>query len=116
MKQTHRTTIAAYVSAQRHLRGDGWGTKTLTQKAKEIGTTKTTGRRWLRRDHWPLWMEYWASAEDMWETARQERANLPQRERQAKQIAEERHRKALLADLDCSLAELTSGGHLDAMA
>ena len=111
MKQTHRTTIAAYVSAQRHLRGDRRGAKTLTQMAKEIGTTKTTVRRWLRRDHWPLWMEYWASAEDMWEAARQERENLPQRERQAKQIAVERHRKALLADLDRSLAGLMSGGH-----
>ena len=83
MKQTHRTTIAAYVSAQRHLRGDRRGAKTLTQMAKEIGTTKSTVRRWLRRDHWALWMEYWASAEEIWEAARQERELLPQRERQA---------------------------------
>jgi hypothetical protein len=55
-------------------------------------------------------MEYWASAEEMWEAARQDRENLPQRGRQTRQVAEERHRKALLAGLDRSLAELTSGG------
>ena len=81
MKQTHRTTIAAYVSAQRHLRGDRRGAKTLTQMAKEIGTTKSTVRRWLRRDHWPLWMEYWASAEEFWEAARQDREHTGRRER-----------------------------------
>ena len=116
MKEKHRTTIATYVASQGHLRGDCRSPKTLTQMAKEIGTTKSTIRRWLRRDHWPLWMEFWASAEDMWEAARQEREYLPQRKRQAKQSALERHRKALLASLDRSLAELTSGGHLDAMA
>ena len=44
--------------------------KTLTQMAKEIGTTKSTVRRWLRRDHWSLWMQHWASAEDLWEAER----------------------------------------------
>jgi len=33
-------------------------------------------------------MEHWA--EEMWESARQERENLPQQERRAKQIAAER--------------------------
>src|SRR5262245_60253412 len=73
MKETHRSTIAAYVSAQRHLRGDGRGTKTLTRIAKEIGTTKSTVRRWLRRDHWALWMDHWASAEDIWEAGQRDR-------------------------------------------
>jgi hypothetical protein len=116
MKAIHRTTIATYVASQRHLRGGLRGAKTLTQMADEIGTTKSTVRRWLRRDHWPLWMENWASAEDMWEASRQNRERLPQRERQAKQIAEERHRKALLADLDRSLVGLKSGVNLDATA
>jgi len=35
--------------------------------AAELGTTKSTVRRWLRRDHWELWMEHWASAEEIWE-------------------------------------------------
>ena len=69
MKEMHRTAIAAYVSAQRHLRDDRRGAKTLTQMAREIGTTKNTIRRWLRRDHWGLWMEYWGSAEEMGEAA-----------------------------------------------
>ena len=107
MKERYRTIIATYVSARRHLRGDRRGAKTLTQMAKEIGTTKSTVRRWLRRDHWSLWMEYWASAEDIWEAARLDRVRLPQRERQAKRIADERCREALLADLDRCLAELT---------
>ena len=82
--------------------------------AKEIGTTKCTVRRWLRRDHWPLWMEHWASANELWEAARQERELLPQRQRQARQVAA-RHQKALLADLNGPLADLMSGGHLNAM-
>jgi hypothetical protein len=109
----HRTVVAAYVASQRHLRADRRSAKTLTQMAKEIGTTKTSVMRWLRRDHRPLWMEYWASADELWEAARQDRELLPQRERQARQVAVERHRKALLADLDRSLAGLMSGGHLD---
>src|SRR5262249_37177524 len=33
----------------------------------ELGTTKSTVRRWLKRDHWDLWMEHWASADELWE-------------------------------------------------
>ena len=40
---------------------------------------------------------------------------MSQQERRAKQVVVERHRKALLAGLDCSLAELMSGGHLKAV-
>jgi hypothetical protein len=113
MKQTHRTTIAAYVFAQRHLRGERRSPKTLTQMAKEIGTTKSTVGRWLRRDHRPLWMEHWASAEDMWEAAQQERERLPGgRERQP---AEEQARTAMLADLERSLVDLTSRARLGAI-
>ena len=61
----HRAVAAAYIASQGHLRGDCRGPKTLTQMAKEIDTSKATVRRWLRRDHWPLWMEYWASVEDI---------------------------------------------------
>jgi hypothetical protein len=34
---------------------------TLTQTAAELGTTKNT----IRRDHWDLWMERWASVEEI---------------------------------------------------
>jgi hypothetical protein len=55
--------------------------KTLTQMAKEIGTIV---RGWLRRDHWPLWMDYWASDEELWEAEKQTRAQLSQGVREAK--------------------------------
>src|SRR5262245_3878185 len=67
MKATNRTKVAAYVAAQRHLRGDLRGAKTLTQMATELGTTVNTVRRWLRRDRWELWMEHWASVDEIWE-------------------------------------------------
>jgi hypothetical protein len=31
----------------------------------ELGTIKTIVRRWLRRNHWDLWMEHRASVEEM---------------------------------------------------
>jgi predicted transcriptional regulator len=110
MKVMHRTTIAAYMSAQKHLRGDLRVAKTLTLMAKEIGTTKSTVRRWLRRDHWSLWMAHWGSVEEIWEASRQDRQRLPQRERQARQLAEEQCRTALPVHLDRCLAELSSRG------
>ena len=67
MKGTNGSNVAAYVAAQRHLRCDLRGAKTLTQMAAELGTTKSTVRRWLRRDHWELWMENWASVDAIWE-------------------------------------------------
>jgi uncharacterized protein YjcR len=83
MKETHRTTIAAYVAAERHLRADLRGAKTLKEMAKEIGMTPRTVRRWLRRDHWELWLENWPSAEELWEASQEERAaarvNQPKR-------------------------------------
>jgi len=90
------------------------GAKTLTQMADEIGTTKSTVRRWLRRDHWGLWMEYWASAEEIWEVSRQDRERRP--EDRAKRPAEGLTRKAMLADLDRALTHLMIGGQVDAMA
>ena len=106
MKQTHRTTIAAYVSAQRHLRAGRRGAKTLTQMATEIGTTNSTVGRWLRRDHWPLWMQHWASVEDIWQAARQDRQRLPQQEREAAQRTQKQLSDTLVAHLDRCLAEL----------
>jgi hypothetical protein len=38
--------------------------------AAELGTSKSTVRRWLRRDHWDLWMENWASVDEIWEARR----------------------------------------------
>jgi hypothetical protein len=41
--------------------------------AAELGTTKSTVRRWPRRDRWQLWMENWASVEEIWEEMLSER-------------------------------------------
>ena len=112
MKEKHRTIIATYVAAHKHLRGDLSGAKTLTQMAREIGTTKNTVRRWLRRDHWSLWTQHWASVEEIWEAAQRDRQRLPQRERQARRLAEEQCRTALVTHLNRCLEELTSGGQL----
>jgi IS30 family transposase len=115
MKEIHRSAIAAYVSARRYLREDCKGAKSLTQMAKQIGTTKSTVRRWLRRDHWALWMDHWASAEEIWEAERRDRHRLPQRERQARQLAAEQSRTTMVALLDCCLADLTKGAQLQSI-
>jgi hypothetical protein len=60
-----------------------------------------------------LWMEYWPSADELWEEAQRERTALPHHEREAKRRAQERYRKAFFADLDRRLADLISGGHFD---
>jgi hypothetical protein len=73
MKETNRYNVAAYVADERHLRGPLRGAKTLTQMAAELGTTTKTMRRWLRRDHWDLWMEHWASADELLEVGQRER-------------------------------------------
>jgi predicted transcriptional regulator len=67
MRSQHRRSLATYVATERHLMGPSGVSKTLTQIAREIGTTKNTVRRWLRRDHWDLWIEHWASVEEIWE-------------------------------------------------
>jgi hypothetical protein len=67
VQSPHRRSLAAYVAADRYLNTCNRAAKTLTQMAAELGTTKGTVRRWLRRDHWDLWMEYWASADELWE-------------------------------------------------
>jgi uncharacterized protein YjcR len=69
----HRTAIAAYVAADRHLLVGGRGAKTVKQMAKEVGTDPNTVRRWLRREHWELWMEHWPSVEDLWAELQRER-------------------------------------------
>src|SRR5262245_45695917 len=43
------------------------------QMASELAATKSTVRRWLRRDHWELWMEHWASTDELWEAAQENR-------------------------------------------
>jgi uncharacterized protein YjcR len=104
MKGTNRTNVAAYVAAQRHLRGNLRGPKTLTQMAAELGTTKSTVRRWPRRDHWDLWMEHWASVEEIWEAAIHDRARLLEEKRSS----DEGYPMVLVAELDRCLAELTN--------
>lgn len=62
----HRRRIAQYVAASRHLHELSGHPKTLAAIAAELGTSSSTVRRWLRRDHWSLWAEYWPQVEDLW--------------------------------------------------
>jgi hypothetical protein len=103
MNETNRTAVAAYVAAERHLKGNLRSAKTLTKMAAELGTTKNTVRRWLRRDHWDLWMEHWASVEEIWEAG--ERV----RQRQGGWLVDEQRSGELKAALDLSLALLLAG-------
>jgi hypothetical protein len=107
MQSPRRRSLAAYVAADRHLNTCGRGAKTLTQMAAELGTTKSTVRRWLRRDHWELWMEHWASADEIWE-AIQDQLRKTLRDREERRLLGGRHREMLVADLDRCLAELTT--------
>src|SRR5262245_24805426 len=70
----YRTAIASYITSGRHLREGGEGAKTVKQMAKEIGTDPNTVRRWLRRDHWPLWMQHWPSVNELWGAAQRDQA------------------------------------------
>ncbi len=79
------------------------GAKTLTQMAAELGTIKTIVRRWLRRDHWDLWMAHWASVEERWEAG--ERG----RQRQVGRLADGQRSSESKAALDLSLARLLAG-------
>ena len=71
---------------------------------REMGTTKDTVRRWLRRDHWDLWMEHWASVEEIWEEGQRDRMRRKGHKQDAVRCAEER--AALKASLDQALAEI----------
>ena len=104
MQSPHRHSLAAYVAAGRHLRDHPRGAKTLKQMGREIGTTKDTVRRWLRRDHWGLWMEHWASVEEIWEAAQRDRQRSPGC--QQRRLADEQRKVELKADLDRALARL----------
>jgi hypothetical protein len=94
----HRTAIAAYVAAERHLREGGGAAKSLSQMAEEIGTTKTTVRRWLRRDHGALWLQHWPSVNELWEAAQRDRARLPCEHSRAHELLAELRQDALRAD------------------
>jgi predicted transcriptional regulator len=100
MTTRHRTAITAYVAGERHLKEGGETAKTLSQIAEEIGTTTTTVRRWLRRDHRQLWMQYWPSANELWEEAQREKG---------RKRTDDRRDRVLLAALDRSLEELLRG-------
>jgi uncharacterized protein YjcR len=109
MKGTNRTNVAAYVAAHRHLRNDLRGAKTLTQMATELGTTKSTVRRWLRRDHWDLWMEHWASVDELWEAAQQDRLQMSAQIRKAQRQAHAQQEGQLMMALHRSLLEMLGG-------
>jgi predicted transcriptional regulator len=104
MIRTFKAAVAAYVAAERHMRECGRGAKTLAQIGREIGTTKSTVRYWLRRDHWDLWMDHWASAEEIWEEMQRDKALLPRQQR------DPLRQDDLKAELDRALAELIAGG------
>ena len=70
MKNSNRSNIAAYISSKRHLTDNGGQAKTLKQVAHELGTAPTTVRRWLRRDHWETWLDWWPNVPDLLEDTR----------------------------------------------
>jgi predicted transcriptional regulator len=72
----------------------------MKEIAADIGTTTTTVRRWLRRDHHSLWMEYWPSANELWDAAQMEKAG---------KRVDDRRDGELVAALGRSLGELLSG-------
>ena len=76
MDTSYRSKVTAYIASQRHLKDNGRGAKTLRQMAKELGTTPSTVRRWVRRDHWDTWMDYWPSADEIWIELGKERDRL----------------------------------------
>lgn len=84
----HQTTLAAYISAGKHLifderraalgRDDPYRAKPIRQLAAETGMDTTTARYWLKRDHYEEWLRRWPTAEALWAEMQAEReANWP---------------------------------------
>ncbi len=71
---THRKAVAAYVRAGLHLTAPSRA-KSVRVIAAELGMSATTARRWLRRDHYDQWMEYWPTVEDIFAESERERQN-----------------------------------------
>jgi hypothetical protein len=69
----------------------------------ELGTIKTIVRRWLRRNHWDLWMEHRASVEEMWEAGERDR------QRQVGRLADGQRSSEIKATLDLSPARPLAG-------
>lgn len=58
----HRTTLAAYMAAKRHLLPvDPPRAKPVRQIAAETGMSIRTARYWLERDHFDEWFRWWPS-------------------------------------------------------
>jgi len=104
MAPRYRTAIASYVAAGRHLREVGDEPKSVKQIAQEISTDPNTVRRWLRRDHKALWMEYWPSVNELWEEAQREK--VPNGNGRADVGCD----RELVTFLDRSLQELLNAG------
>ena len=69
MDNSNRSSLAAYVAQQLHLRDNAKDLpKTLAQMGKEVGVAPATVRRWLKRDHAELWRDYWATVEELWQS------------------------------------------------
>lgn len=76
MPTAHRSAIADYVKAERHVLSPGRAKK-VKVIAAELGMSDETARRWLRRDHYDEWMEYWPTVEDLFAESARERAANP---------------------------------------
>lgn len=77
----HRTTLAAYMEAKRHLLSiDPPRAKPVRQIAAETGMSIRTVRHWLERDHFDEWFGWWPSFAAIVADVRSDRApNKPPR-------------------------------------
>lgn len=58
----HRQRLAEYLAAGRHVLPDG-RVKPMWRVGEELGTSRETVQRWLRRDHREAWLKLWAMPE-----------------------------------------------------
>lgn len=52
-----RALISEYIGACLHLIDEN-AAKPISQIAKETGTSETTARRWLEKDHYDMWFRW----------------------------------------------------------
>jgi len=100
MNETKRMNVAAYVAAERHLRADLRGAKTLTRWPPNSALPRAPWGAGFGAITWEVWMEHWAAVEEIWEAAQQGR--------DAKLSVHEVPCQVLLAELHRSLGELAA--------
>lgn len=69
----YRQRVAGYIKAGRHLQTPREG-KPIRQIAAELGIPPPAVRRWLRKDHREVWMQYWPSLAELWAEGEHERS------------------------------------------